>query len=66
MLNDRNRFFVVAVGASALGPVSSEGAGALIRALSNRDTFKANGEACIVHHCEHIFDAMIFFADEIS
>ena len=65
MLNDRHGAGAALDGA-ALHPVLGVLGGLLIGPVGDRDTLQANHQAGIVHHDEHVLEALVLLADEIA
>ena len=51
---------------AALGAVMRKAHGFLVSAVGNRNTLHAHGKAGGIHHDEHVFEAAIFFADQVA
>ncbi|SAL08108.1 hypothetical protein AWB81_08602 [Caballeronia arationis] len=66
MLDDRDRLFRRAIDGTALHAISRVRHRPLIRLVRHRNALHADRETRRVHHDEHVFEAAIFFADQIA
>ena len=66
MVNDRCRRSHRAVHGAALHAVFGVLNGLLVSALRNRNALNAHAIARSIHHDEHVFEATVFFANEVA